>query len=140
MSRRFIVPRYCLVVLLAVAAGCKPSGPPLAPVQGKVTVDGQSVTSGQVSYLTTDATNTAGLSAGKIDSNGEYTIYTSGQSGAPLGKYKVTVTPSMVPTQGATGMPSTPINAQYQDQSRTPLTKEVVANAAAGAYDLPLTK
>ena len=140
MSRRFLVPRCCLLALFAAVVGCNPSGTPLAPVKGKVTVDGQPVTSGQVSFIPLDAKDAAGLSAGTIDSNGEYTISTEGKSGAPLGKYKVTVTPSMVPVQGATTAPSAPFNAQYRDPKKTTLNKEVVNNAAPGAYDLQLSK
>lgn len=139
MIRRFLVPRCRLLVLFAAVVGCNPSGASLTPVKGKVTVDGQPVTSGHVVYVPTDATDTAGLSAGTIDSNGEYTISTGGKSGAPLGKYKVMVSPNTVPVQGATA-PAGAFNAQYQDPKKTPLTKEVVSSAAPGAYDLQLTK
>jgi len=112
----------------------------MAPVSGMVTVDGQPVTSGQVAFLPTgkDAEK-AGLSAGTIDSSGKYTISTDGKSGAPLGTYKVTVTPSMVPVDGK--MPVAVFNEKYRTVSAAnPLTIEVVANPDAGRYDLKLTK
>jgi hypothetical protein len=113
----------------------------MAPVSGKVTLDGQTVTSGQVSFLTADAKATPGVgtSGGTIDSSGQYTIYTSGKAGAPLGTYKVTVSPSTVPTPGATSMP-TPFGAKYQDIKTTPFTFEVINNPEPGRYDLKLTK
>jgi hypothetical protein len=112
----------------------------VVPVQGKVTIDGQPVTSGQVSYLPTDQESKGGMSAGQIGSEGEYIIYTAGKAGAPPGKYKVTVTPSMVPAEGAKKMPSTPFNSRYSDVKKTPLTKEVTSTPAPGAYDLKLTR
>src|SRR5439155_24541897 len=94
--------RLWLLVCIAVAA-CGKSAPPLgemAPVSGKVTVDNQPVTSGQVSFIPFDQGTTTGGSvcAGEIDSTGGYVINTAGKSGAPIGRYKVTVTPSMIPT------------------------------------------
>jgi len=143
MSLRFTVrPLFFLVLLTVVAVGCGPPLPPMATVKGKVTVDGQPVTSGQVTFIPTDAKNSAFGSAGPIDSNGEYTLSTAGHDGAPLGQYKVTVarTANMVPTPGATPMSQAPFGAQYQDSAKTPLTKEVVKDPEPGRYDLQLTK
>jgi hypothetical protein len=79
----------------------------------------------------------AGLMTGQIDSGGNYTISSGGKPGAPLGKYKATVTPSMVPT-GGDKPPALGFNAMYKDQAKTPLRIEVVASG--GAYDLKLEK
>ena len=146
MSRfHFAPPVFLLGAVLA--AGCGGSSVKLVPVKGKVTVGGQPVTSGQVSYL--PATEGEGVNAkaatgslpalGQIDSNGEYTLFTNGKEGAQPGKYKVTVTPSMVPTGGTTA-PTTPYNSKFSDTKNTPLSKEVSSGAAAGTYDLKLTK
>jgi hypothetical protein len=135
------------LVALSVLPGCSTSkGPPVVPVSGKVTVGGQPVTSGQVLFVPAEASKAeAGgkesqMSAGQIDSNGTYTIHTGGKSGAPVGKYKVVVTPSMVPTGDSKSMPATPFNRSYSNVSTTPLTKEVVASPQPGAYDLDLKK
>jgi hypothetical protein len=133
-----------LAVLLGVslAPGCAKSVP-LSPVSGKVTVDNQPVTSGQVTLIPLEETasaKSAGLSAGSLDAEGNYTITTGGKKGAPLGKYKVTVTPVMVPVAGATGPPTAPFNKVYQDAQATPLQIEVVENPEAGRYDLKLNK
>ena len=143
MSRRLMISRSCLLLVLAAAlgAGCNPhSLPPMAPVKGTVTLDGQPVTAGQVSFIPTDKTDTAGLSSGTIGTDGAYEIHTGGASGAPLGKYKVTVTTSTVPVPGATTMPMAAWGAQYKDPMKTPLNFEVVNNPEAGRYDLKLTK
>jgi hypothetical protein len=129
----------CLAAVLVPGCG---GGPAIdvAPVKGKVTVEGQPVTSGQVSFLPESQDIKGGMSAGQIDSNGQYTINTAGKAGAPPGKYKVTITPTMVPAQGATKPPSTPFNSKYSDPQKTPLTVEVTKSPAPDAYDLKLTK
>jgi hypothetical protein len=137
MSRQSTLPRACLCILFGaiVSAGCKPSLPPMAPVKGKVTLDGQPVTSGQVTFVPTDNKTDAGLlSAGTIGSDGTYEIHTEGQSGAPLGKYNVRVTPSTMAPLGATGV-SVPLDTKFGEHSF-----EVVAAPEPGRYDLKLTK
>jgi len=138
--KRFPPPlRLALVlgVLVLSLPGCG-SSVKVSPVRGKVTADGAPVTSGQVSYIPTSADQKGGMSAGQITSSGEYTIYTAGKEGAPLGTYKVTVTASMVPG-GGKSMPTTPYSNKYSTAATTPLTIEVVANPEPGKYDLKLT-
>ena len=133
-----------LSLLCASLAACGTTGPKLgemAPVSGKVTVDGQAVTTGQVSLIPFDESTSTGGSvcAGQIDSTGGYVINTAGKDGAPLGRYKVTVTPSMVPS-GGMKMPIAPFNAKFSDPAKTTLFITVKANAASGEYDLKMTK
>lgn len=138
MSRLLSRP-VCLFLLgAAFGAGCKPSVS-VTPVSGKVTLNGQPVASGQVSLLPLEEKPGAELSAGQIDSSGEYKIYTAGKEGAPLGQYKVTVTPSMMP-MGGTKAPPRPFPAKYSDTKDTPLRIEVVSSPAPGAYDLKMTR
>jgi hypothetical protein len=79
------------------------------------------------------------LSAGTIDGSGNYEIFTGGKTGAPLGKYKVVVTPSMVPMQGG-GAPAAKIDQKYMVPNQTPLSIDVVQGAKEGQYDLKLGK
>jgi len=139
MSHLRVLRRVFLVVVLGVAfAGCaKDEGGSVVPVKGKVTVGGAAVTSGQVSYLPVSTDQKGGNSSGTIDSNGEYTISTAGKAGVPPGKYKVTVTPSMVPQKDASKMPTTAFNTKYTRQDTTPLTIDVPSSSG---YDLKLDK
>jgi hypothetical protein len=155
---RFRSPRLAFLVVLAgvgLLPGCGKKTPPLAPVSGKVTVAGQPLTSGQVSLILdvgnpaqekekkTEgefATMTGSPSTGQIGSDGTYKIFTSGKEGAPLGKYKVTVTPSMMPSSDPKKPPPVGFNRSYGDPKNTPLKFEVVASPAAGTYDLKLNK
>jgi hypothetical protein len=135
-----------LVPTVLLLSGClgssEPSLPPLFPVKGTVKVDGQPVTSGQVSLVLLAGTEGAPAPAsnGKIDSSGNYEIFTGGKSGAPAGKYKVTVTPTMVPADGATKMAAAPYSDSYRDPAKTTLVVEVSASSAADAFDLKLKK
>jgi len=138
--RRLLCTTAFLFLLAAVTTGCGSGSEKLATVAGKVTVDGAPVTAGQVSYIPLAENKTkTGMSAGTISSSGEYKIFTSGKEGAPIGKYKVIVTPSMVPS-GSGGMPATPFNNAYSREDTTTLSMEVMASAPPGHYDLKLTK
>jgi hypothetical protein len=66
-------------------------------------------------------------------------MYTGGKTGAPPGRYKVTVTPVMVPT-GGNKMPTVTFNTEYTDASKTKLIVNVAANTPASEYELKLKK
>jgi hypothetical protein len=125
--------------VLLFTLGCSEPLPPLSPVRGKVTVDGNPVTSGNVSLAPEDTSKKAPPSSGQIGADGSYEIFTGGKAGAPLGKYKVFVTPPMVPGDPKAGM-QTAFDKKYMDVLKSGLSFEVKDNAAAGAYDLKLTK
>jgi hypothetical protein len=140
MNRLVYSLAICLLFLLCtvLGAGCKPAVT-LMPVSGKVTVGEQPLVSGQVTLIPVDEKATKDPCVGSIDANGEYKVFTGSSEGAPLGKYKVTVTPSMVPVAGAKS-PPIPFDRKYSEVKSTPLTIEVVSNPAPGAYNLKLTK
>ena len=151
MKRLFVIRCLSLgvVVCLGLASGCGKNLPPMSPVSGKVTVNGQPLTAGQVALIpdvgiptqenTKDQPTTVGLSAGTIGSDGSYKISTAGKDGAPAGKYRVSVTPSMVPSGDGKTAPPSGFNQKFSDTRNTPLKIEV-PSSAAGAYDLKLTK
>jgi hypothetical protein len=139
-------PRSLLTLLgllsLLLLTGC-PSGPavpPVVPVKGRVSVDDKPLTAGQVSFFpeTPDEKFKIGPPSGQIDASGNYELFTEGHAGAPAGKYKVMVTPAMVPTPGAKEMPKAPFNAKYRDPKSSDLVIEVVATPGPNAYDLKL--
>jgi hypothetical protein len=124
---------------LLLLSGCTPSElplPPLHPVKRTVTVDGQPVTGGQIAFVPTDKEKQQPLSAGQIDASGNYEIFTGGKPGAPDGRFKVTISPSMVPAEGAKGMPTTSYNSIYSDGNKTPLQVDV----PQGPFDFKLKK
>jgi hypothetical protein len=132
---------FCLVLFLSgiVPLGCGESLPPLAPVKGTVyAADGSKLTSGQVSLVpeTADTTRKVPPSSGKIESDGTYEIFTGGKPGAPLVKYKITISPDM--SKGGMAQGKAPYDQKYREANKTPLKYEVVASPEANRYDLKL--
>jgi hypothetical protein len=127
---------------LVCFSGCntEPPLPPLFPVKGTVKVGKELVTSGQITLIPVQAGGEGKVppSSGQISESGEYEIFTGGKSGAPKGRYKVGVTPSMVPKEGAKGPPKAP----YSDKYRNPQASgvEIDVTESPKAYDLTLTK
>jgi hypothetical protein len=152
--KRMLLSRLVFLVLLIGAGlvlGCGKKEVSLAPVTGKVTVDGKPLTSGSVSLIAdvplgnpgaeeASKMQTLGLSGGEIKSDGTYKIYTGDKEGAPLGKYKVRVVPPLAEPKESKETPDIGFNKKYTDANNTPLKYEVVSSPEAGRYDLKLTK
>ncbi|HEY7330900.1 MAG TPA: hypothetical protein VH592_24885 [Gemmataceae bacterium] len=154
MKRLLLSRRVLLVVLVSIGlgSGCgQKSGGSLAPVTGKVTVDGKPLTGGSVSLIPdlpmgeegakqASKLTSSELSGGAIKSDGTYKIQTGGKDGAPLGKYKVRVIPPLTETKGAKETPDIGFDQENTDANKTKLKIEVVASPEAGRYDLKLKK
>jgi hypothetical protein len=140
----FVVRPLALAALLLVVAGCG-SGPKLIPVEGQVTVGGQPLKTGTVTYHPDkEKGNTAKYShypLGTIDENGKYSLGTGSKLGAPAGHYKVTVHAS-VPSdpKDEYSEPRLLIDESNTTPETTEFTIEVKAGAPPGTYDLKLTK
>lgn len=87
-SRKARWVRSLLILITAVFIGCGPKGPDLAPVTGRVTLDGQPLTHGHVGTLPV-----AGRGArGNIQPDGSFELHTyADNDGARVGKHKVGV-------------------------------------------------
>ena len=135
-----------LVVVLALAVGCGKSDN-LLPVEGAVSVDGAPLKVGGVTFMPdgSKGNKSQEMPAGDIK-DGKYELRTGKKRGAPPGAYVVTVvsdnysgdTPAEKgPTVEA---PKSYIAKKYNTALTSPLRIEVTAGAAAGHYDLKLTK
>ncbi len=130
------------VFLLLVVIGC--NGKPrdvLYPVRGKITLDGKPLPRGSVSLR--PETHEAGHQpTGMIEPAGEYVVYTNRRAGASPGSYKVVVfaTEAAAGAGGAAhpGLPQSLVPVRYNRPEETPLRLEVVAEPAAGVYNLEL--
>src|SRR4051794_39512672 len=72
------------------ATGCGSGGPAMGRVSGTVKVDGQPLTKGTVTFVSTDGQRPN--ATGAIDSNGNYTLQTTEPGdGAVVGSYKVAI-------------------------------------------------
>src|ERR1043166_484404 len=140
--QQYGLPVGALLAVAFLVSGCtnEPPLPPLFPVKGTIKVDGNPLTAGQIRLVaeTPDSSGKVPPSSGQINSSGEYEIFAGGKSGAPKGKYKVGITPPMVPAEGAKGPPSAPYNEKYRDPSKSGL--EINVTESGGGYDLKLTK
>jgi hypothetical protein len=140
--------RLCFAMVLAAGLpGCGSGNNQLLPVEGKVLLGDKLLATdshlqGYVTLYPDKAKGNKSLEIplGTIDSEGRFKIFTRINPGAAPGWYKVTVSAAPVvdpknPYLKKTGwlMPE-----RYIDQDKSKLTLEVVANPAAGAYDLKL--
>ena len=86
--------RLMIGLALVVVAGCG-SGRKLAPVSGRVTLDGKALVGATVSFqpIADEGALEAGIgSQGKTNENGEFTLSTAtGESGAFVGKHLVRI-------------------------------------------------
>jgi len=86
---------YRLVLLVTgflLVTGCS-GGPSLAPVSGRVTLDGQPLADATVGFYPVGAHGDV-MSSGKTNSNGEYSLKTvmKNETGAVVGKHRVSIT------------------------------------------------
>jgi hypothetical protein len=135
--------RWCLAVL-GVLAGCGgPATGDLVPVSGRVTVNGQPLTRGTISFRPDAARGNDSLQEpyGKIDAQGRYRLLTAGKPGAPRGWYKVLVVSAEAIDPNDPYAPRRSyIDPKYGQVETSGLAVEVVDKPADGAYDLALTK
>jgi hypothetical protein len=132
----------CTVV--ASAAGCGSKEPALHPVEGTITLKGKALKAGTVT-LHPDAQkgNSHAFPSpptGEV-TEGKYAIATKGKAGAPEGWYKVTVHAS-VPSnpKDEYSEPRLLVDVTNTEPTTTKHSFEVKPGAAAGAYDLKLSK
>ena len=87
------VSRFLLVVLMIGVSGCGDGRPARVAVSGKVLIDGEPLTLGNIKFVPTGARP----SAGKIDENGNFTLTCyDGNDGAVPGEHRVQVAANRV--------------------------------------------
>jgi len=126
----------CIAGVLSLP-GCGSNVPsglgPILPVEGKVTLDGQPLKGGNVTFHPLEQDTKGGVIMGVIDLEGNYSVVSYGKKGAPAGKYRVTID-----TGGNDKDQDRLVDLVYADKQNSPLTVTVQENAPAGAYDLKL--
>jgi hypothetical protein len=103
------------ILLLIAVAGCERSGPQVAPVRGRVTLDGEPLADTSIVF------EAEGMppSGGYTDKNGNYElIFKRGVKGAPIGLNRVTILENTQRTLGPQRVP-----ARYNQESE--LKREV---------------
>jgi hypothetical protein len=83
------MPQSWLTLLICVAAGCGQSGPAVAPVKGRVTLDGRPLSTVDIVFQPMDG-KPPGTS--RTDEDGNYELlYKRGVMGAPTGEHTVRI-------------------------------------------------
>ena len=114
----------CFVILMTCFAGCGKAGPELAPVSGRVTVDGQPMENVDVTFQPDEMRP---ASYGRTDADGHYELgYKRGVQGALLGQHTVRI------RSLAANAPK--IAAQFDSQSE--LRREVKAGQNEFDFDV----
>lgn len=127
MSRGFAVSLLGLqlVAVVSLFTGCGPSGPEIAHVSGKVTMDGKPIPYAAVVFIPEN-----GRPAGAMtDENGNYVLnFTQGRRGAIPGKSIIRITTNREAQQDASGKPipgsKETIPAEYNTNSKLEFTVE----------------
>jgi hypothetical protein len=116
------------IALLLVIAGCKESGPELAPVRGRVTLDGKPVEHTDVMF---EPDGLKSPSVGRTDKDGNYVLaYKRGVEGGMVGMNTVRIETVTSITRGPQLIP-----ARYS--SKTELRREV--KPGDNVFDFELT-
>ena len=93
--------------------------PPLAEVEGRVTLDGQPVPRGMVQFVPDKSAGTVGPPAtGFIDATGEYALQTAGQTGAMVGFHRVVVEARAEPRDETDSQPALIVPSQYTHENQ----------------------
>jgi hypothetical protein len=137
---------WCWTALLAGgvilgAGGCS-KGPEekLARVTGKLTVDGQPLKAGSITFRPDSGRGNKSQHqpTSAISPEGTYDLFVPvDRKGAPSGWYKVVVTAYDNPRPGHL---KSFISMRYQDEKTTPLAVEVIENPEPGRYDFSLKR
>jgi hypothetical protein len=130
-----------LVLALAALAGCSGEREKLAPVSGLVTVGGQPVPSGTLTFYpdASKGNTTQHQPTGVLGADGRFEVFVpGGKKGAPPGWYKVVVYAVDDPQPGKPNKYF--VHKKYTEQGTTPLLIEVIDNPEPGRYDLKLEK
>ncbi len=139
---RLIPPRR-LALLPLIILGCAPlflagCSPPPVPVSGKVTVGGEPLKTGTVTFFADAGNPTKAEPRGQIKEDGTYEVQTDGKPGAPPGTYKVIVIASGPPADSKDPYAKGPllVNKKYISEK----TSDLKVTVPSPNYDLTLTK
>jgi len=81
--------RTFVVVFFGFIAGCSQRGPQIAPVHGRITLDGQPLPKAEITFHPAGSERP---SAGRTDSDGRYELmFKRGEPGAMVGQNTVTI-------------------------------------------------
>jgi hypothetical protein len=125
--------RWFVLGSIALLAGCGGGKGLTAKVSGKVTLDNQPLTKGDVTFSPT--TPDGQIAYGTIDSSGNYTLKTGGDTGIKPGEYEVSVRATGEPPASDKPPPLlTP--EKYADPKKSGW--KFTVKAGSNTFDLPM--
>ena len=126
------------IVAAAALAGC--SGSERLPVAGRVTLDGEPLPSGSITFASESGDVTVRVN---LEADGSYTAGTHEGRGLPPGRYLVSISPTMVgsgetPLVGdaVENTQAPPIPVRYHRAETSGLTADVSGEGGPFDYDL----
>jgi hypothetical protein len=130
-----------IVVLLCLGCGGGGKLGELVTVKGKVTLDGVPLTAGSVRFVPDKDQGNTGTHepVSEIGADGTYSLTTVDKSGAPLGWYKVTVSPKLTIDSSKPFAQKSPFPTKFSSAEHTPIKIEVVKSPGADAYEIKVT-
>jgi hypothetical protein len=132
-SRRLAMQGMAVLAALAGLwmAGCGGSeGPSTIPVSGKVTLNGEPLTSGEVAFVPKEGDGTRRPGIGRIEEDGTFVLMSHSKEGVEPGDYKVVVYPVASDDGGEKKDAATisPIPEKYRKTETTDLEATVDAS------------
>lgn len=122
--------RFVALLLLCVVLGC--GSPHDSTVSGKVTLDGQPLTTGTVTFA---PQGEGRIAYGEINASGEYAVRTLGDQGMLPGKYNVTIRATGQAAESHLPPPLlTP--EKYGDPATSGFTAEIKPGANSYNFDM----
>jgi len=139
---RYVTVLAALAGLWSAGCGGDSDAPLTIRVKGKVTINGEPLTSGEVTFVPKEGDGLHRPGVGQLDDEGGFVLFSYGKEGVEPGEYKVIVRPlPPEPTDGDKKdlVPvSSPIPEKYQSPETTDLEETVDESAGKKLFEFDL--
>jgi hypothetical protein len=131
--------RVAIGCLTLAVSGCGSAAPEMARVSGKVTIRGKPLTTGTITFVSTD--NVRPNASSKIGTDGTFNLRTTLGEGAQPGEYRVVITDVnagevLDSAPKAPGKSKAAISSRYANPDTSNLNAVVKAGSNALSFDL----
>ncbi|MGI9428414.1 MAG: carboxypeptidase-like regulatory domain-containing protein [Bythopirellula sp.] len=130
-----------LMPLLISAHGCSDEAPNIAPVTGKLTLNGKTLPGPAMISFTSKETDFGANYA--VNSDGTFSLGSEWGAGIPLGNYRVSITPPLPDPRASKGKQGAPDTSYIPRKYRDPYEsgfEAVVTEDRADSYEFDMKK